>query len=236
MPENLDCGPTISVIWKVASHFVNIAGVLNGSQFSYLADFADRVDRPTNGSVPDRFMNDHSRLGRRMPMSGKVTRAHFRRVLCSLTAAALTALAFAADGGARNNDARIASSSESGPPTTVVQRFERAAEEKTAWGSLRWLMTGKIDPQSNMTLGIAELNPGKSNPVHIHDNCEEVIYILSGSCEQRVGGRTVIMKAGDTVHIPAGVPHLARALGNEPMRSVVAYNAGNRHFKALEGK
>jgi len=97
-------------------------------------------------------------------------------------------------------------------------------------------MTGKIDPQSNMTLGIAELNPGKSNPAHVHDNCEEVIYILSGSCEQRVGERTVVMKAGDTLHIPAGVPHTARALGNEPMRSVVAYNAGDRHFKAVEGK
>ena len=40
----------------------------------------------------------------------------------------------------------------------------------------------------------------------------------------------------DTLHIPAGVPHTARALGNEPMRAVVAYNAGDRHFKALEGK
>jgi quercetin dioxygenase-like cupin family protein len=150
--------------------------------------------------------------------------------------AALTALAFAVGGGARENDTKVTRSSAAGQPAIAVQSFDRAPEEKTPWGSLRWLMTGKIDPQSNMTLGIAELNPGKSNPLHVHDNCEEVIYILSGSCEQRVGERTVVMKAGDTLHIPAGVPHTARALGNAPMRSVVAYNAGDRHFKALPGK
>ena len=170
-------------------------------------------------------------------MFRNVTRTDCQRVLFFLMpAAALTTLAFAVGGWAGENDGKIARSSDAGLPAIAVQSFDRAPEEKTPWGSLRWLMTGKIDPQSNMTLGIAELNPGKSNPVHIHDNCEEVIYILSGSCEQRVGERTVIMKAGDTLHIPAGAPHTARALGNEPLRSVVAYNAGDRHFKAMGGK
>ncbi|MGA2032254.1 MAG: cupin domain-containing protein [Thermoguttaceae bacterium] len=166
-------------------------------------------------------------------MSRNVTRADCRRLLLLLMpVAALAALAFAAG----ENVARSARSAEAGPPALAVQSFDRAPEEKTSWGSLRWLMTNKIDPQSNITLGIAELKPGKSNPVHVHDNCEEVIYILSGSCQQRVGEQTVVMKAGDTLHIPAGVPHTARVLGNEPMRSVVAYNAGDRHFKVLEGK
>ncbi len=170
-------------------------------------------------------------------MFRNVTRADCRRVLFFLmSVAALTALAFTAGGGAGENDPKIAHPSAAGLPALTVQSFDRAAEEKTSWGSLRWLMTDKIDPESHITLGIAELNPGKSNPLHVHDNCEEVIYILSGSCEQRVGERTVVMKAGDTLHIPAGVPHTARVLGNEPMRSVVVYNAGDRHFKALQGK
>lgn len=170
-------------------------------------------------------------------MFRSVPRTDCRRVVFFLMPlAALTALAFAAGGGAGENALQVARPSAAGLPALTVQSFDRAAEEKTPWGSLRWLMTGKIDPQSHVTLGIAELNPGKSNPLHVHDNCEEVIYILSGSCEQRVGERTVVMKAGDTLHIPAGVPHMARALGNEPMRAVVAYNAGDRHFKALDGK
>ena len=166
-----------------------------------------------------------------------VTRTDYQRVLFFLMpAAALTTLAFAVGGGAGESDGKIARSSDAGVPVIAVQSFDRAPEERTPWGSLRRLMTGKIDPQSHMTLGMAELNPGKSNPVHIHDNCEKLIYILSGSCEQRVGERTVTMKAGDTLHIPAGMPHTARALGTEPMRSVVACNAGNRHFKAMGGK
>ncbi len=170
-------------------------------------------------------------------MFHNVRRSNLPRVLFFVVSAtAITVLVFAGGGGAGVNNAKIAGRSTVKLPALTVQSFDRAAEEKTPWGSLRWLMTGKIDPQSHMTLGIAELNPGKSNPVHIHDNCEEVIYILSGSCEQRVGERTVLMKAGDTLHIPAGVPHTARALGNEPMRSIVAYNAGDRHFKAVEAK
>ena len=170
-------------------------------------------------------------------MSRSVTRTDCRRVLfCLLPAAALAALAFAAGVRAGQQGGGTTRSCDAGPPALIVQSFDRTVEEKTSFGSLRWLMTGKIDPQSNITLGIAELQPGKSNPLHVHDNCEEVIYILSGSCEQRVGERTVVMKAGDPLHIPAGVPHTARALGSEPMRAVVAYNAGDRHFKALDAK
>jgi len=170
-----------------------------------------------------------------MPRS--VTHTDYRRVLFFLLpAVALAALAFAAGVWAAEKGGGTARSSDAPTPALIVQSFDRAAEEKTPWGSLRWLMTGKIDPQSNITLGIAELEPGKSNPLHVHDNCEEVICILSGSCEQRVGQRTVVMKAGDTLHIPAGVPHTARALGQQPMRSIVAYNAGDRHFKGVTSK
>jgi quercetin dioxygenase-like cupin family protein len=163
-------------------------------------------------------------------MSRRFSPARCRRVLFFLLpAVAMAALAFAAGVWAGQRG-------DSAAPALVVERFDRTVAEKTPFGSLRWLMSGKIDPRSNITLGIAELEPGKSNPVHVHDNCEEVIYILSGSCEQRVGQETVLMKTGDTLHIPAGVPHTARALGREPMRSIVAYNSGDRHFKAVAGK
>ena len=121
-------------------------------------------------------------------------------------------------------------------PALVVQSRDRPPEETTPWSSLRRLMSDKVDPQAHMTVGIAELKPGKSSPWHIHDNCEEAIYILSGSCEQRVDKQTVVLKAGDTLRIPASRRHTARAVGTEPMRAFVAYNAGDRHFKAVEGK
>ncbi len=120
------------------------------------------------------------------------------------------------------------------PLAARVQSYGRVAVERSSWGSLRWLMNAKLDPGAGLTLGVAEINPGRSNPRHVHANCEEVIYVLSGSCRQTVGKETVTLKAGDVLRIPAGVPHVATALGNEPMRSIVVYNSGQRQFTALD--
>jgi quercetin dioxygenase-like cupin family protein len=119
------------------------------------------------------------------------------------------------------------------PLSSRVQSFDRAAEDKSAWGSLRWLVNAKLDPGSGLTLGIAELNVGQSSPLHVHTNSDEVIYVLSGQCEERVGKETVVLKAGDALRVPAGEPHQAKVLGNEPCRSVVAYNTGERQFTVV---
>jgi len=125
---------------------------------------------------------------------------------------------------------------KSRPLAARVQSFDKAAEEKSAWGSLRWLISAKLDPPSDITLGDVTINPGQSNPLHLHGNSDEVIYVLSGTCEHRVGKETVILKAGDALRIPPGVPHSARALGQQPMRAVVAYNTGQRQFTPVQEK
>jgi quercetin dioxygenase-like cupin family protein len=122
------------------------------------------------------------------------------------------------------------------PLAARVQSFDKVTEEKAAWGSLRWLISAKLDPPSGITLGDVTINPGQSNPPHLHANSDEVIYVLSGTCEHRVGKETVILKAGDALRIPPGVPHSARALGQQPMRAVVAYNTGQRQFTPVQEK
>ena len=120
------------------------------------------------------------------------------------------------------------------PAALRVQSFDKVVEEKTAWGTLRWLMNAKLDPAAGITLGEARTEPGQSNPLHMHANSEEVIYVLSGSCEHRIGKETVILKAGDALRIPPGVPHAAKALGKEPLRAIVVYNTGQRQFAEVK--
>lgn len=146
----------------------------------------------------------------------------------ALAVGALTAVGIGADSGA----ADAGRAPQANAPAVVVQHFDKIAEEKFPWGSLRWLMSSKLEPQAGITLGIAEIKPEQSNPPHVHDNCEEVLYMLSGSCEHRVGTQTVTLKAGDTLRIPAGVPHAART-GREPMRAIVVYNTGARQFRPV---
>lgn len=166
----------------------------------------------------------------RKVVSGR-TAATRRRVFLMASAVALVVLAMAATGVLASDKP-----ADAGATSLCVQHFDQVAQEKAAWGSLRWLMNAKLDPKAGITLGVVEIKPGQSNPMHVHGNCEEVIYVLSGSCDNWVGKQRVILNAGDVLRIPAGVPHMAKALGTELTRSIVVYNSGTREFTVVKPK
>lgn len=101
------------------------------------------------------------------------------------------------------------------------------------WGWIKWLMNSEIDPSAEQTFGIVQINPGQSNALHMHPNCEEILHVISGSAENTIGNKTMIIKAGDTVRIPRGVAHKAKAIGNEPFVAVISYSSGKRQVANL---
>ena len=133
--------------------------------------------------------------------------------------------------GAKPSGEVAGAAGESAAP--LVQGFKEAEELKFSWGWIRWLMSAKIDPGAEMTFGIVYVKPNQRNPMHVHPNCEEILHVLSGSCEHLIGEEWVTVKAGDTVRIPRGVRHVAHT-GDEPMRAVIAYSSGNRQMVTLK--
>ena len=79
--------------------------------------------------------------------------------------------------------------------------------DKSDWGTLQWVCNDKLMPGSEQTVGLATILPGKRNPLHFHPNCEEVLYVISGQGLQSYDGRTIHLKAGMTIRIPAKVKH-----------------------------
>ena len=118
-------------------------------------------------------------------------------------------------------------------PASVVHSFKEAEKLEFPWGWIRWTMSAKIEPEAEMTFGIVYVKPNQRNPMHVHPNCEEVLHMLSGSCEHLVGEKWLTLKAGDTVRIPRGVRHVARTL-DEPMRAAITYSSGNRQMVTLK--
>ena len=116
----------------------------------------------------------------------------------------------------------------------AVQHLDAIKADQQPWGTLRWMMNSQIDPQARQTFGVAELRAGQRNPRHFHPNCEELLYVISGSCEHVVGARKVTLNAGDLIRIPRGVPHQAVVLGNEPVRCVVSYDSPDRQMVLQE--
>ncbi|UCH36688.1 MAG: cupin domain-containing protein [Armatimonadota bacterium] len=70
-----------------------------------------------------------------------------------------------------------------------------------------------------------------SNPRHSHPNCDEALHLLRGTLEHSVGDEMVMMNAGDTLVVPAGVAHQAVNVGSEDADMIVAYNTGERQFQ-----
>jgi mannose-6-phosphate isomerase-like protein (cupin superfamily) len=107
--------------------------------------------------------------------------------------------------------------------------------EPHGFGEIRWLIAGALDPGATMTIGVCRVDAGKLNPLHVHPNCDEALYVISGRCRKRIGSQSVEMGPGDCIRIPRGQPHKAETLGSAPMVCLIAYDTPRREVVFLEG-
>lgn len=98
----------------------------------------------------------------------------------------------------------------------------------TSWGELNWKITAETFEGSEMTFGTCLIKPGERNQLHSHPNCEEILYIVSGTCEHRLGEAVYRLEPGDAIHIPKNVRHWARAVGTEPLFALIVFSSGTR--------
>jgi len=69
----------------------------------------------------------------------------------------------------------------------------------------------------NMIFGVVSFPPDSNPGTHVHPNEEEIIYVLSGHGETKVGGKTYPLEPGVGVFAEPGVEHGIKTLGNEPL-------------------
>lgn len=92
----------------------------------------------------------------------------------------------------------------------------------------RDLISGKTVGSKGISLRIADVLPGAlCTPGHVHTECEEVIFILSGQGEIKIGEEVFPMKMGDAILLPTGIPHLIRNTGKEVMRMACSFSSND---------
>jgi len=65
--------------------------------------------------------------------------------------------------------------------------------------------------------------PGITSPRHSHPG-EEVAFVIEGAIEYQLTGRpAVVLKAGSSLVIPAGTPHVARNVGDGKASELATY-------------
>lgn len=96
------------------------------------------------------------------------------------------------------------------------------------WGELTWKITSDSMPGTEMTYGTCRIEPGERNPLHSHPNCEEILYVVSGRCEHKLGDELIELREGDAIRIPRNVRHYAKNIGDGPMLALIFFSSGER--------
>ncbi len=58
------------------------------------------------------------------------------------------------------------------------------------------------------------VGPGGRAPLHLHHRLEDSFYLLSGELAMRCGDESFVVRAGDYVSLPKGVPHTLANVGD----------------------
>ena len=102
-----------------------------------------------------------------------------------------------------------ASNSSTQGRTVTWYRWDELPREKVSAMLDRRLITG-----DRMMLAHVYLKKGCIVPKHAHEN-EQITYILEGALKFRIGEdqqQEIVVAAGEVLHIPSNVPHMAEAL------------------------
>jgi len=67
-----------------------------------------------------------------------------------------------------------------------------------------------------------DFDPGYVAPRHTHPG-EEIIYVLEGTLEYEIDGKSVTVKPGDVLFVPAGTVHTAKNIGTTKGAELATY-------------
>ncbi len=83
------------------------------------------------------------------------------------------------------------------------------------------LFSAKTLGAAGVTVRLVEMAPASQQQPrrpHWHEDFEEVIYFLQGNGRTWADGQWVDVQAGDTILVPAGLPHATFNIGDGPLR------------------
>ncbi|MFR5601334.1 MAG: cupin domain-containing protein [Lachnospiraceae bacterium] len=114
---------------------------------------------------------------------------------------------------------------ENSPYLRILERDGVSYPIPDLIGSSRLIMVDRDTTGAReVTFGFSEF-AGRSaiHKKHSHQDCEEIMYILSGQGVGGVGGVDTLCKAGDTLFVPRGEEHWFYNPFDEPCRFLFLY-------------
>ena len=79
-------------------------------------------------------------------------------------------------------------------------------------------------PAQRMCFGVADFPPRRHAPPHVHEEQEEILYVLSGSGEFYFDGAPEPVEAGTCVYVPPKVEHSINNTGDDVLKVVYVFS------------
>lgn len=101
----------------------------------------------------------------------------------------------------------------------IKSRYQEISPYITKDGSeIRELLHPSVHGNRNQSLAEAIIPAGKQSILHRHNSSEEIYHITSGHGVMQLGEKKFEIRPGDTIAIPAGMPHAVENYGKEPLK------------------
>ena len=124
--------------------------------------------------------------------------------------------------------------------STALLSFEKgfvsSRLERSLWylGSLMTVHADASDTNGAFALFEVSGKPGAEPPLHVHQNEDELFYVLEGRLIVTRGDEQVVLEAGDTGFLPRMVPHTFRVASESARMLVYITPAGfEEYFRAI---
>ena len=113
----------------------------------------------------------------------------------------------------------------------VVQNPDSSnARHLAVVGDTYTILLSGMDTAGRFTLIDMHVPPGGGPPPHRHD-FEETFILLDGELQATFRGEKRIVRAGETIHIPANAPHQFHNASSKPVRMLcICSPAGQEEF------
>ena len=109
-------------------------------------------------------------------------------------------------------------------PTCQIVRPQSTYDGKQGFSYFEGISAQSTGSQG-ICMHLLTIPPGGRAKAHLHENHETAIYMLKGEVHTWYGenlSKHLIVRAGEFLHIPAGVPHLPANLSESEAVAVIA--------------
>jgi mannose-6-phosphate isomerase-like protein (cupin superfamily) len=117
-----------------------------------------------------------------------------------------------------------------------VVKNDEAREIPWRPGYRHYLLAGEAQGVS-VNASMAILEPGAGAPLHYHEEVDEVIVVVEGTLDVRIGEERLLVGKNQTIAVPARTPHAFTVVSPEGARFIAFLPSQGAHLatKYLEG-